>query len=389
MSSTPSSTQVQSPKQPNRFNRAKARAIAFHTHRWLGLTAGILLCIAGVTGSILVFWHEIDHWLLTQRFGTVIPTGTKVSIPAIANTLKTTYTTKNLTLSSLGFPDHADHPYDAWLQDAADHSLQVFLNPYSGQIMGDRQWETSWVGRIYELHYELLAGDIGLLVMGIVALLTLILSISGIVLWPGWRKLAAGFKIKWDGHIKRLNFDLHKVFGIVAAVFLALISFTGFAWNVPQAKVTEAIYAVTLTPKLPDPVSKPIAGQEPLAIAELLRRANAVVPDATTTYISFANKPEDAFTVGKRQAQETDRHGNTRVYLDQFTGEVIQVNDGMKPSRAEAIVNQFGAVHFGTFGGLPTRILYIFVGLTPLILLITGFIMWRYRYRSKGDRAVI
>jgi len=149
---------------------------------------------------------------------------------------QTTYAAENLTLSSLSFPDYADHPYDAWLQDTADHYLQAFINPYTGQIMGDRQWETSWVGWIYELHYKLLAGDTGLLIMGIVALLTLVLSLTGIVLWPGWRKLIAGFKIKWDGHIKRRNFDLHKVFGIVTAVFLALIGFTGFAWNMPQAK---------------------------------------------------------------------------------------------------------------------------------------------------------
>lgn len=29
--------------------------------------------------------------------------------------------------------------------------------------------------------------------MGIVALVTLLLSITSIILWPGWRKLIAGF----------------------------------------------------------------------------------------------------------------------------------------------------------------------------------------------------
>jgi uncharacterized iron-regulated membrane protein len=91
--------------------------------------------------------------------------------------------------------------------------------------MGDRQWETSWAGIIYELHYKLLAGETGTLIMGIVALLTLILSMTGIVLWPSWRKLAAGFSIKWQhAHIKRINFDIHKVAGIITAIFLALIN---------------------------------------------------------------------------------------------------------------------------------------------------------------------
>jgi len=60
----------------------------------------------------------------------------------------------------------------------------------------------------------------------------------------------------------------------------------------------------------------------------------------------------------------------------------------MNPNRAEAIINQFAPVHFGTFGGLPTRILYVFVGLAPSVLFITGLIMWwhRKRKKNKGDR---
>lgn len=41
-----------------------------------------------------------------------------------------------------------------------------------------------------------------------------------------------------------------------------------------------------------------------------------------------------------------------------------------------------------TFGGLPTRILYVFVGLAPLILFITGFVMWKHRYRTKEKNKI-
>jgi uncharacterized iron-regulated membrane protein len=379
-------TSIHFPQARKRFKR---RSLFFHVHRWLGLTAGILLCIAGLTGSILVFWHEIDHLVIAQRFGSLSPTGAPSTIAAIMDTVKAAYADRNLILSSITMPGNAHQPYEVWFQDPAEHYLQVFVNPYTGQILGDRPWETSWAGIIYGLHYKLLAGETGTLIMGIVALLTLILSLTGIVLWPGWRKLASGFSIKLrQAHIKRINFDIHKVAGIITAIFLAFIGFTGFAWNVPQAKVTEAIHAVTLTPQPADPVSKPIPGKQPLPIADLMQRADAAVPNATTTYISFPQKPEGVFTVGKRQPQEVDEYGNTRIRLDQFSGQVVQLKDGMNPNRAEAITNQFGPLHFGTFGGLPTRILYVFVGLAPSVLLITGFVMWWHRKRkqNKGDR---
>ncbi|NJK52778.1 MAG: PepSY domain-containing protein [Leptolyngbyaceae cyanobacterium SU_3_3] len=370
------------------MNAKTIRNTAFHLHRWLGLIGGALLCIAGLTGAVLVFWHEIDQVVVAQQFGQVISVDEPVEIAAIADTVKAAFAAKGLTLSSINPSDHANQPYQVWLHAPADHHWQVFVNQYTGQVMGDRQWETSWVGTLYDLHYKLWAGDAGTLIMGIVALLTLLLSLTGIVLWPGWRKLVAGFKIKWkNAHIKRTNFDIHKVVGIFTAIFLVLIGFTGFAWNVPQANVEAAIYAATLTPKPAEPVSKPIPGQQALAIADLIQRADAVFPQATTTYVSFPEKPEDPFSMGKRQAQETDRWGSTSVYLDQFTGEVVTVEDGLKPTRAAAILNQFGAVHFGTFWGIPSQILYVFVGLAPTVLMGTGVVMWLYRRRvKKGSR---
>jgi uncharacterized iron-regulated membrane protein len=178
----------------SRPRRRWLKAIAFHSHRWIGLIGGSLLCIAGLTGSVLVFWHEIDSVVRTQRFGQVIPTGERLSIAAIADTVKAAYAAKGLSLTSISPPQQVNQAYEAWLHLPGDKHLQVFVNPYTGAVMGDRVWETSWVGWIYELHYKLLAGDTGTLIVGIVAFLTLILSITGIVLWPGWRKLVSGFK---------------------------------------------------------------------------------------------------------------------------------------------------------------------------------------------------
>ncbi|APB34767.1 hypothetical protein GlitD10_2431 [Gloeomargarita lithophora Alchichica-D10] len=69
----------------------KLRSLAFHSHRWLGLVGGLLLCIAGLTGAVLVFWHEIDHWVIAQRFGQVIRIGEPVAVAAIADRIKSAY----------------------------------------------------------------------------------------------------------------------------------------------------------------------------------------------------------------------------------------------------------------------------------------------------------
>jgi uncharacterized iron-regulated membrane protein len=168
------------------MNAKQLRNWSFYLHRWLGLTVGILLCIAGITGSILVFQKEIYRWWLIQRFGSIVPTETKTTIPEIVERLQATYGDRNLKLDGLDYFGQQDNaPYLAWLVDAANHYLAVVVNPYTGEIMGDYQWEKMWQGIVLSLHESLLAGDTGLILMGIVALLTVILSITGIILWPG------------------------------------------------------------------------------------------------------------------------------------------------------------------------------------------------------------
>ncbi len=47
-------------------------------------------------------------------------------------------------------------------------------------------------------------------------------------------------------------------------------------------------------------------------------------------------------------------------------------------------MNAFVPMHYGTFGGNLTRILCVFVGLSPTILFITGLVMYRLRRRRQS-----
>jgi hypothetical protein len=56
--------------------------------------------------------------------------------------------------------------------------------------------------------------------------------------------------------------------------------------------------------------------------------------------ISVGSTPEEPLQIGKKQTGEIGTYGNTVVTLDRFSGEILQLQDGTKPNRAEAIVNQ-------------------------------------------------
>lgn len=359
----------------------KLRNLAFTLHRYIGLAVGIILVIVGLTGSLLVFQHEMDEWAIQQRFGYVVPQEQRLSTATLVDNVKVAYANhRDWQVGQVQMLPKQE-VYTVRLNRPDETQWEVFVNPYTGVIMGDRQREAALFNRVLELHYALLVGNTGMVIVGIAAFLLVILSITGIVLWPGWRKLISGFKIKWLAHPKRVNFDIHKVAGIITAVFLAAIAFTGFCWNFYEY-AEPAIYAATFTPKPPEVKSTLLNGKPTLKLGEILRRSNAALPGATTTFINLPQKPDQVFEIYKKVPGDSEDF-NSYVKIDQFSGKVLYVHDSRTGRLGDRVLNSFTPLHYGTFGGLPTRILYVFVGLSPTILLITGFVMWQYRRPAK------
>jgi uncharacterized iron-regulated membrane protein len=360
----------------------KIRHFIFYLHRYIGLFIRLILVIVGLTGSLLVFSHELDQIIIQQRFGQVIPQAQPLPLRAIADKIKTTYSDRpDFKLAQFDLHPHAK-AYRIRLRNSEDKDLEVFVNPYSGEILGDRLRESAFFNRVVELHYTFLAGNIGQAIVGMVAFLLCLLSVTGVILWPGWRRLSAGFKIKWHSHPKRRNFDLHKVAGIVTVVFLFMTAISGFCWNFYD-QAEPAIYALTFTPKPPEVKATAIAGKPPLAIDEIVQRADAALPGAITTFISVPIELDEVYYIYKKQPQDAQYFANS-VEIDPYSGEVLRVQNSQTATLGDRILNAFAPMHYGTFWGWPSRILYVFVGLSPTILLVTGFIMYGYRRHFKA-----
>jgi uncharacterized iron-regulated membrane protein len=369
------------------------RNSVFIIHRYLGLILGLLIILIGITGSLLVFEREIDPWLVSQQIDEIIPQNETVSSDRVFKNAQTAY--PNWKIDYLSWNGKPTQPLrlDAIAPNSKDeagvylHGIHtIFVNPYTGEVLGDRVERFSYYRFLLNLHYRLfIPGDTGKYTTGIVGLLLFVIAITGILLWPGWRNLKAGFKIKWNASIKRRNFDLHKVTGIIAAIVLTLTAITGFFicfydWSVPIT------HALTLSPQpndLEETVIIDVDSQGDRTRAKLdllLHQAIKASPDLTVGEISIPFSTTDAVEVYSESYDQT-------IYLDPFTAKVIKIKGlSQEQSLGERVVNSWITLHFGTFGGIPTRILYMFVGLSPTILFITGFVMYRLRRRPKPPR---
>lgn len=203
----------------------------FTLHRYLGLALGLILIIVGLTGSLLVFEDEINQWSDDRQFGTVTPIGEVLPAERMVEIFQTTYPNGKILFIAAPSDDRHLFILQFHPKNNPDDWHAAFINPYTGTVMGDRSLsESRLTDYLIDLHKSLmLSGLEGATIVGIASLLLVILSLTGVILWPGWRKLTSGFKIKWNTRPKRLNFDLHKVVGIIMAVFMVSLPSLVFA----------------------------------------------------------------------------------------------------------------------------------------------------------------
>lgn len=358
-----------------------ARRLVVKLHLYIGLFVGLLLVVTGLSGSVLVYREELEalahpHLLVSDG------AGERVAVADVVAAVQRAYPADKPF--AIRMP-HAPHEtYLVKLNSA--HDRFVYVDPYSGGILGSHRQNESALGWLSLLHTELLAGEAGETALGIGGLLLLGLGATGVVLWwPRNRKLSQGFKVRWSAHWKRLNFDLHRASGIYAAVFLLATAFTGAAL-VFDKSFAGLINAMTGSlPRAALPLSiDPVAGAPALPLDLLLHRADRVWP-ATTTWINLPQTPQMPVTIRKKLAQESHPNGRSFVYLDQYTGRILGVENALTAPLGTRIFNTFYPIHIGVIGGMPTRVVQIALGLMPAILFMTGFVMWKNR--RKGKRA--
>lgn len=371
----------------------RLRQLALIWHRYFGLTFGLLLVILGLSGSALVFHREIDH-ALNPSLMQVASQVEQASIDTVLASVCQAY--PNFQLQSITFPEppgRTTYLVSLKPQDPleAEQSTEVFVNPHTAEVLGSRQSDRHFIGFLYKLHLSLVAGEIGEMVVIICGLLLILLGLTGLILWPGWRNLARGFRIRWQASGLRVNYDIHNVWGFWSNVFLIIIGFTGSLILIAHHSPALTALFFGSTPNVKPTVVLP--NQKPIATSKILQIADTVLPGGETTTVFFAELPEPKVTVHKKFPQEYQPpihdFGYSTVEISQYSGKVLRVNKVVEPPPIGfKTAMLLGALHFGTFWGLPSQILYVLIGLVPTALFVTGFVMWRNHYRPKSDRPV-
>jgi len=239
--------------------------------------------------------------------------------------------------------------------------------------------ETHPLRRLRHQPIDLLSGEAGHKIVGWSGLVILVLLGTGLAAWwpkGSWRK-AVAYK-RQAAPIRRLH-DLHKLTGLWSLLLLILFAGTGFMLALPKESNWVMERAITPVDPVPSPQSIARPGSS-VSLMTALAAGHHAMPDARLAWIEV---PPPGTGVIKLRVQvpgdPSRRFPHSYIYIDQYSGAVIDVLDARKGGAATTINNWLHPLHDASVGGLPTRTLAFIVGLAPAALFITGLLRWRKR----------
>ncbi|MBM3763018.1 MAG: PepSY domain-containing protein [Acidobacteria bacterium] len=358
------------------------RKALFQVHLWLGVGLGLYFAVVCLTGSVIVYKKEMERAMIPQLIR-VAPLEKRVSFQGMVDTVRAAYPKATLQNVYLYWT-----PGTSWsfrMQSKTEGRIQVYVDPYRGTILGEDRYRGKFLQWVYDLHVNLLMGDLGEWLNGWGGFSLAIVSLSGIVVWwPGKQYWKNGFVYEFRARWKRQNYDMHKVGGLVSSVFLILPAVTGAYWSFP-AVYEEWIEKLTGTPaKVASPRVEAV--KEWVSLDVVLDRAIQAVPGGTPTLFRLAAKPTEVHSLHHILPWDWRTQGDHVVYLHPGTGEVVRVTYHHEVPLGARIQRDIFGLHFGTFAGDVSRVSWVLVGVAPTVLFVTGVLMWWNRSLSKKWR---
>lgn len=368
-----------------------ARWMAGALHRLLGLAVAMPLVVAGLTGTLLSFYMELDGVLdprLAQAHRGAAPSSYEAVYRALARLPTAPGGYWKMEIPPAGGPVTTRYYIPGRPTDMT-RTRMVTVDPVTLRVVRDAYWRNTVFTWIYDLHMNLLFGPLGKIAMGVVALASFMVLMAGVATWALPRgSLRSKLLVKRGAASPRRIYDIHKIVGLSAMPILIVSMLTAAIICLPgPSHALLGLVAPLATP--PVVRSRPQPGAVRLPIDRALAIGAARFPGATTVWVRIPGGPLDPYDIQMRQAgAPMTRFPRTHVWLDQYDGRVLAVHDPQTNTFGDIVLDWVQPLHDGKAFGLAGRLIVMVAGLAQAALVITGVLRWRHKRRSLARSKV-
>ena len=352
-------------------------------HRWSSLVCTAFMLLLALTGLPLIFSNEIEHWTHAEIQPSAVPPGTP---DAALDLVLAAARGRHPTLVPIYLSRDAAEP-EMWLAtlgrtaDAQEDTRTVVVDARTAAVIGEPRLDEGFMSVMLRLHVDLFAGLPGTLFLGLMGLLLLLSIVSGVVLYGPFMKRLEFGTVR-QGRSRRLRWlDLHNLLGIVTVVWLTVVGITGVintlgqpairVWQQGQLQQMTARYAG----RTPNPQRAPL---QPSVDA-----AYAAAPGLKLSFIAFPGSP-----LTSAHHYGVYLQGTTPFSSRLFTPVLVDASSGLVTDSRELpwyiktiLVSQ--PFHFGNYGGLPMKLLWVLLDLVTIVVLVSGLYLWLRKGKAQ------
>jgi len=341
-------------------------------HKVLAWTIGGWLALISLSGSILLFKNDILHAQYPQLIAFIDKSKPKA---VVLSTITTSKTYLYIMLPAANVPYY----------QAVDAKSDIDYWGENGTLLITRAYLSDFISIVEQWHMNLLLDDVGHQLLGIIALLSLLLLVSGLIHW--WPK-------NWSRRLWHVNFQIslrsfrqwHTAMASVGFLLLLIPILTSIAmlYKQPSIKFLQFIFndhVITKQKLSIKEIHRTIGNEQ---WEKWLSSASSVktIENADLTRVYLRQKSNDLVTLRYKQVDEWHQYGRNFVYLDPNTAEISKIKDTLSIGEGLRWYQRVYPIHTSYIGGNFFKTILLLVGILPTLLFLTGA-MYRKQLRKK------
>ena len=394
--------------------------LAWRWHFYAGLFVAPFMILLALTGIVYLFKPQLDPWMYRDLM-VVAPHEQRAPADALLSKVQGLY--PHAKISQYLPPAGADRS-GQFVVGVGAHELNVFIDPYTAQVLGtqDAKYNLQAVARA--LHGELMIGPLGDRLVELAAGWGMLLVVSGLYLWwPRGRGAAGVFFPRLRAKGRLFWRDLHGVVGFWGALFLAFMLLTGMTWTgvwgkqfadlwnrfpaamwnaVPHSDLEARSLNSAARQTVPwamENTPMPMSGAHAEHMAHAGMHSGPAAPDVSLQQvvelaeragvekgysITFPTTAEGVFTIA---VFADDPRNDATLHIDQYTGKVL-ADVRWKDYGLAARATESGVMlHEGKMFGPLNQIIVLLVCLMILLSAVSGLVIW-WKRRPAGQLGV-